>query len=506
MKKDDSSKRLISNSFYLMADWISATVLSMIFWIVVGKTLDTSGYGIVATTVNIALLVAAFGMIGIRDAATNLISRYLKKGMMDKVRGVIRFSTKFVLIGNVVSAAVFVLFSSQIAGVLNLPIESIWMAALLIFGWGFWILTTGILQGMQNMRFLFKTNLIGQIVKVILPIGMFYFGLGIMSPVLAFIISLFLIIFLRIPQFPRGKASPVKARELVLTLALPVFISSVMWLVFTNLPNVILNSLTSPDVTGLFALVLTLATPIVFIPMTLNQALFPITSGLAETSRPDRRQSKLISLVLKFAALTTLPIIALLLVFSDEIILFFSQPQYLPASQLIPIVAPASILLGIGQILASNIFAIGKPNVTRNITIVTTVIFLGLSIPGTYLFSSMGMAYAYLISMVFLVISSYLYLRRAIHLEVDWAAMAKISVATLIFAAFMYALSAVFTSMTAKVVVILLGAVVYFAVLLPLRYYSTDELNIIRYLASRSKSMKRRLGPLERLLSKFVRE
>lgn len=504
MKRDDSTSRLIGNSFFLMADWVSATILSMIFWIVVGKTMDTSGYGIVSAAVNISLLIAAFTMVGMRDAATNLISRYMKTGRMANVVWVFRFSSKFILVGNAVSAAVIAAFSQQIAGILNLPVEAVWLVAVLNFAWGFWLLTTGFLQGMQNMKLLFKTNLIGQIVKVVIPIAFFFFSVGITSPIIAYIVSMLLTVALRIRHFPGGRSAKMDGRDVVTRLAVPVFISSVMWLVFTNMPNVILNAIKSPDVTGIFALSLTLVTPIVFIPMTLNQALFPITSGLTAASRSLRRQSQLISTVLKLAAFITLPLIALLLVFSRQIILFFSQPQYLPTADLLPIVAPAAILLGIGQILVSNIFAVGKPNVTRNITVAVTLIFLAASIYGTYAFSYFGMAWAYLISMAVLVVSSYAYLRRHVKLDVDWAAMLKIFIATLVMAAFANPLNSLASSVPLKVLVILAAAGVYFAMLVPLRYYSMDEVKIVRYLSSRSKLVGDRLKPIEEFLLRRI--
>lgn len=500
MKNESSGARLINNSFYLMLDWVLATVLSMVFWIVVGKNLSTSGYGIVATATNISLLIAAFGMFGLRDVATNMISRYVKRGLIEKARGVIKFSAKFVLIGNIISASVVAIFSPQLADILNLPIETVWLVSVLIFGWGFWIITTGFLQGLQNMRALFKTNLIGQIIKVALPFALFFIGLNFLSPIIAFIVSLLITVFIRIRYLPRGRSSPPNGRELILKLALPVFISSVMWLVFTNMPNVIINAIKSPDITGIFALALTLVVPIVFIPMTLNQALFPITSSLSETRNPQRNQSNLISLVLKFATFITLPLVALLLVFSREIILFFSQPQYLPAAEFLPIVSVAALFLGIGQILVSNIFAIGKPHVTRNITIITTVIFLSLSIPGTFFFSSMGMAFAYLISMILLVVASYLYLRKAIKLKINWAAIGKIFIATMIFSAITFLLNSIFSSVMLKLATIVLGAFAYFIVLVPLKYYSTDETKIIRHIFSRFKFLRGKIDLIEKIL------
>lgn len=505
MKGDDSSARLISNSFYLMVDWAMATVLSLVFWLIVARTLPVSGYGIVATTVNTSLLIAAFGMVGVGSVVTNLISRYAKKGQMEKVKGLVKFSLKFVLAVDIVAAAAVAVLSPQIADLLNLPIQAIWMVSVLIFGWGLWFLTNGFLQGLQNMRLFFLSDLVGQVIKLSVPLALFFIGLSFLSPIIAFGISMLATALIRIPFLPFGKSSRVNGREIVIKLGLPIFVASVMYLIFTNLPNVILNSIKSADVTGIFALALTLVTPIVFIPMTLSAALFPVTSGLSVTSNPNRRQSKLISLVIKFAAFITIPLIALLLVFSNQIIIFFSgKVENLVASQLLPIVAPAAILLGIGQILVSSIFAIGKPKATRNVTIAATAIFLGLSIPATFLFSSFGMAAAYLISMVVLVLTSYFYLRRKINLKVDWSAIGKILLATLVFTAIAYPLNLILHGTVLKLLAIAIGAVAYLLVMVPLGYYSSDEIRILRHLSSRSKRMRGKLEPIEKFLSRHV--
>lgn len=504
MAKDDSSDRLISNSVYLMMDWITITVLSLILWLVVGKTLPTAGYGIVATSVNISLLIAAFSLLGLPSAVTNLISRFAKKNQWKKIKGLIKFSVKFSIIVNISAAVAITLLSPQLALVLNLPIEAIWMVALLIFGWTFWLLTNGFLQGFQNMRLIFKSNLVGHLFKVGLPITLALIGFGFLGPLLGFLIGFLVTIAMRYETFVVRGGTKIQGRKVLFGIAIPVFIASVMWLIFTNLPNVILNAIKSPDVTGIFAIALTVATPITFIPMTLSQALFPVTSGLSVTRNPAKRQSKLIALVVKYAAFITLPIIALLLVFSSQIILFFSQPQYLPATQLLPIVAVAALFLGIGQILVSSVFAIGKIKMTRNITIAVATIFLAISIPLTFLLSSFGMAIAYLLSMMVLILSSFLFLKRTIKFSIDWKSIGKIFIAVLIFVAITYPLNAILHTTILKIAVILLGIVAYFSALGFLRYYTMDEVKVVRYMMSRSASLKKFLRPLEKLLSKNV--
>lgn len=506
--KDDSSARLISNSFYLMLDWGMSTVLSLLFWLIVSRTFTVPDYGIVSTSVNTSLVIAAFSLLGVNAVVVRLIPRYMKSGQIGKVNGLVKFCIKFALVSNIAVAAFIALFSAQISQVLKLPVESVLMISVLVLGYGMWYLSNGIFQGMQNMRLLFGSNMVGQVLKLALPLALFSIVAGFMGPLVAFVVSLFVPFMIRLPFFPRGKGDGVNAREIIVGMGLPVLVSSIMWLIFTNIPNVIVNSVTADKVsTGIFALALTLVVPIVFIPMTLSQALTPINSGLSATANPKKRQGKLISLTVKFTAFLTVPLVALLLVFSSQIILFFSHKvQNLPASDLLFLLAPGALLVGIGQILSSSIFAIGDIKGTRNVTLTSTAVFFALGIAGTYYLSSLGMAVAYLASAALLVAMSYLYLRRDIGLRFDFASLGKIVAASAAFVAVTLPLNAAVESNLARAGVVVLGGAVYLSALALLRYYSGDEVKIVRHLSERSSVLSKLLSPVERVLSKVARD
>jgi peptidoglycan biosynthesis protein MviN/MurJ (putative lipid II flippase) len=112
----------------------------------------------------------------------------------------------------------------------------------------------------------------------------------------------------------------------------------------------------------------------------------------------------------------------------------------------------------------------------------------------------MGMSIAYLISMIVLVLASYFYLRKTIRLKIDWFAIGKIFIATLIFSAFALTLNSIFTSTILKLVTILVGALLYIVVLIPLKYYSANEIDIIRHLFSRFKFLRGKIDIIEKIL------
>jgi len=430
----------------------------------------------------------------------------MKSGRMDKVNGIVRFAMKFAFMSNLVVAGLIFLLAPQMSDVLNLPVESVWAISLLVFGWGFFYMTNGIFQGLQNMRLLFGSNLIGQVLKLALPFVLFAVIAGFMGPMIAFVVSLFVPVIIRSFFLPRGPGSKVSGREMVIGIGLPVLVTSIMWIIFTNTPNIIVNSVTGDQaVTGVFAIAMTLIVPIVFIPMTLSQALTPINSGLSATSNPKKRQGQLISQVIRFTSFLTVPLVALLLVFSSQIILFFShKAENLPASDLLLFLAPGALLVGIGQILVSSIFAVGDIKATRNITVLSVAIFFAVGIYATSVLSSFGMAIGYLLSALVLVFMSYLYLRKYVGLRVDLAPIMKVVLAAMVFAAVAMPLNAAVQSNLLKFGAVLVAMAAYLISLGLMRYYTKDDLKIVRHLSSRSKTMSRVLRPVEALLEKAV--
>lgn len=505
-KSDNSSSNLISNSFYLMLDWGMSTVLSLVFWLIVSRTFSVSEYGIVSTSVNTSLVIAAFALLGMNAVVVRMIPVYMKSGSMEKVNGLVKFAMKFALASNFVVAGLIALFSSQLSEVLKLPVDSILAISLLIFGWGFFYMTNGIFQGMQNMRLLFGSNLVGQILKLVLPFVLFGVIAGFMGPLVAFVVSLFVPVIIRTFFLPMGRSSKVSGREMVIGIGLPVLVTSIMWIIFTNIPNIMVNSITGDKTaTGIFAIAMTLIVPIVFIPMTLSQALTPINSGLSATANPKKRQGHLISQVVKFTSFLTIPLVALLLVFSSQIILFFSHKvENLPASDLLMFLAPGALLVGIGQILVSSIFALGDIKATRNITVLSVAIFFAIGIYGTSILSSLGMAIGYLLSASVLVLMSYLYLRKYIGLRIDLKPIAKIIVAALVFAAISIPLNAALQSNIMKAGAVLAATLAYLLALGVLKYYTEDDLKIVRHLSSRSRAASKVLRPVESLLRRAI--
>jgi hypothetical protein len=110
----------------------------------------------------------------------------------------------------------------------------------------------------------------------------------------------------------------------------------------------------------------------------------------------------------------------------------------------------------------------------------------------------------YLVSASVMVLMSYLYLKKYIGLRIDLKPIAKIIVAALVFAAISIPLNAALQSNLMKAVAVLAATLAYLLVLGALRYYTEDDLKIVRHLSSRSRTVSKLLSPIEALLKKTI--
>jgi O-antigen/teichoic acid export membrane protein len=508
-------KKLISNTFYLLLDWFSVSLLSFFYWLIAGKTLLPQEYGIVSTSVNLINLLSGIAIFGLGTAVWKLIPEYLAKRQKKKVSGLIKFSLKAILISNLLIATLLLIFYPFLTSVLKVPFTVIFIVAISLIILSFSNQLGSILYGFQNMRKVFTTHVAGHLTKIIVAAFLIFLGFSYFGPIIGFAVGFLLTALLRIGSIRlRTQAESIDKKFVMLEYALPAFIASLALIVFSNSQYIILTSITNPEVTGIFTVAMILTSLIAVIPGTLTTALFAIISQLSGAMNAKERQSHLIQLVLRYALFLSLPAAIFLVLFSKQVILIFSRPEYLVASQIFPILALAAIIYGCGNIFLSNLYAIGKTKINRNITIVMTLIFLASSIPLTYMFFSLdpsnkilpafGLSLAYIFSVSILFFLSFFYLRKFITIILPLKTILKLVVASLVSLAFLYLVTR-FTSGILSFCLAIIAGIIYLAILLPLKFYSKEDIEIIKYAAEKLPFKKRILG-LAEFLSKYTQK
>lgn len=499
-------KKLVSNATFLFLDWLFTTLLNFVYWSVAGKTLLPEQYGIVSTSINFATLLSGIGILGFNTTVCKLLPEYIGKKQEDRLRELVRFSLKTILISNAI-LALFLLFASQImTTILKIPITVIFITATNIVLASLWTYFAAVLTGIQNMKKIVTTNLAGMLVKVFVSAALVFLGFSYFGPLFGFMVGVFTVVTLRIPFkfLAKVKEEVLDKKQIFFDFALPAFIVSLALLVFSNGQYILLTAIKNPEVTGIFTVALLLTNPIVSIPTILTTALFPIISQLSLDHNSKGSQRYLINMVFRYAIFFSMPIAILLIFFSNNVILLFSRSEYLPASTLFPILAIASVVYGIGIVFNQTIYSLGKPKTQRNIILATVLLFFSLAIPLTMFLSALGMCLAYLISVSFLNFASYKYIKKQLNIRLPWDGVKKILVASLLLFLFLYAIARSVANIFVAIILCAVAGILYLEILILLKFYTRQDVIVLKSIAEKSPILKKQLARFVNFLSKFV--
>lgn len=495
-------RKLASNAAYLFLDWCSSTVFSLLFWIIVGKSLLPGGWGIISTFTGLRGIIITFAVFGVTTAIWKLVPEYLEKNNIAKVGGLIKFSLQIVSLSSI-TLCLIILLASPYLGFIRLPLNVIRLLAIAVVIDSLFVVSRSVIYGFQDMKRVAITNAFGQISKIVVSIYLLYIGFGYIGALIGLLLSSLVPLLLRLDYLMPKVKSKINRKAIMFEYAFPAFITSIFWIVFRNTQYVLLTVIKDTTVTGLFSIAMTVTSPIGIMPQILSGALFPIISQLSVNKNSRKLQRQLIQSVFRYMLFISLPLAIFLSLFSKPVIILLSRPEYLQASTLFPILALAALIYGCGNIFYSTVYAIGKPKTQRNIAAVTTIIFLLLSIPMTYFYSSIGLSIVYTLSLIILTVLSYTVVHTSLKFDLHLVSIIKLLIASSVSFSFLWTISKLTQDLIIGVVLTILAGLLYLAVLIPLRFYTEKDVKLLYYIASRMPFKKKMIRLVE-ILSHII--
>lgn len=502
-------RKLVSNITFLFIDWFFLTILSLIFWLVIGKTLSPSEYGIISTFIYFTILLSSVTPIGFSFAVSKLIPEYVEKKKIGNVKKLIYFSLKVVLISSISISLVLFAFSSNLIEILKMSQEVIWLISLSVLIYSFNIISGSIIYGLQKMKSYMFANFFGGLMKAFGSAFLIFIGFRHFGPLIGFILAASIATLYKfktfLPDIKSKSLGKIKFSKIMSEYALPAFIGLFAWTIFTNTHYVILTIVKNPEVTGLFAVAMILTSQISVIFNSITTGFFPIISAISSKRNTKIKQEYLTTMVLRYGIFITIPIALFLAFFSREIILIFSKPEYLVASNLFPILLVAAVIFGPANLFLSTLYAIGKTKLNRNIQVLVAITFLFLSIILTYYLSSLGLSIAYFISISLMLIFSYLFLRKFIKVSSQKIMLSKIFIASVISFLFLYLIRPFVHRIYLALFSGFASLLLYCTILLLLNFYQKEDVRILRFIAERLPVPFKNIGiMLSNLVSRFV--
>jgi O-antigen/teichoic acid export membrane protein len=492
----DHGRQMISNTFYQALNYIVATAMAFLFWLVLGKILIPSEYGAVTTASNFIYLLAGLTGLGLAQTVGKLISEDKKNAKI-----YLRLTFNLVLLSNVVVIILMFIFSNQISSILKFDFNTLVLSAIGIISLSFMTLLNMILIGFQNMKKIFVTSSIGQVSKFAIAVLLIFLNFSSFGALAGIVASFVIIALLQIDlNMFKGRAHSEKIdRKLLLSYSSSAFLIGMCLMIFQNVQYLLLTAFKNTDVTGKFSVAMLMTTPIPVITTVIATSLFPIVSELSKTKN-HRKMSYLLTLSFRYSLMLIAPILFWLIPFSGYVVLIFSSAKFLEAATLFPILALASAFLGFANLFSNTLYAAGKPRLNRDIVVASSIIFLISAFSLTYYYSSLGLSIAYLASMLVFFVISLIFVIKYIHFKFQLSQTSKIILSSIISFLFIY-LSKPFVHGTLAILLLIPAILIYIFLLYATKFYTREDILIINYFSEKSPASIKKI--LLKLL-KFV--
>ncbi len=480
--------KLISNTVYLFLDWFVLAFFSFIFWLILGKSLSPLDVGITATAISLIISISNFSSLGINNALQKLIPEIKEKKGLKGVYSLVKSSTKPLLISLLIISLILLLFSNQFSSLVKIPHHAFLICIFSIIVISIYNLLGSVLYGLQKMRRYFLTDFVQVVLRVLFTGLLIFLGFSFLGPLIGFLFACLCVLSFRLSSdyFTNGKSPSYKK---LFFYASPALISNIASILINRGEYIILTILKNPEITGIFAIAFTITSVIAVLPGTLNSGLFPIISALSIDKKTKKKQGYLIGLVLRYSMFLVIPSSLLLLIFSKQAVLLFSKPEFLPSTIYFPILIPGAILYGIGIIFYSDLYAIGKPKISRNIMVLSSLLFLTLSLILTNYFSALGLSISYLVAMLVLFSSGFIYIKKFVKLNLFTRDLLKILLSSLAIISILFIFKPFIQNVFVLGIILLPTSLLYLGILLFTKFYRIEDVKILRYFGKRTPNI-----------------
>lgn len=497
--------KLISNTFYLFTNWVSTTVLFILFWLVLGKTLIPEHYGIVAVALQVVTLLSTLSMFGLKATTTKLIPEFIERKQLDKIPRLVWVSLKISFAVALIFSIGLVVFYFQFPDYIKFSSDVLPFVIISIVSLAIANIFLGIYSGFQNMKKIFLTTLYGDITMLVLSLFLIYIGFGYIGAIIAFMASSIVMALTRFNlKFFKGLGKSNIEKSVVLKYSMPVFVVLVFTIIFNNSQFIVLSVMDTIETTGLFAVSMKIASVVSIIPTVFSSALFPIISGLSVGKDAESKQSYLISLVFRYGIFIVIPVAIFIILFSKQFVLFFSTAEYLSATTFLPLLVLGAVSLGLANQFLSSIYAIGKPKKYRDINIVATTFYIITALILTYYFSAMGLAISYFISSTVLMLITFMVIRKHLSIKVPTKVIGKVFIAIIPPSLILFLVEPFVPNIWIAGIVLIVSALVYFLSLLKMNFYIDEDIRVLEFIISKTPILKSQISHFRDYLSKFI--
>jgi len=378
------------------------------FWLVVSNLVFfVTGYAIYFVLGRFLLTPEQFGTYGLVIALFSTINMIMVTAIQqavakfvserEKLAEVIKRKTIKLQLG--ISLALFVAYflaAPFLAGIFNdLSLTGlIQFSGLIFFSHPIYSVFSGCLNGLQQFKKLAGLQISYGIAKMLLIIGLVFFGFSVFGAVLGFIVASFFAVVLG--TFLVGFRKPVgkfDSKQLA-AFAAPLFAFAIIQNLLFNVDLFAVKALASgAELVGYYVAAQSIARLPHIVVVAITFVLFPLVSSTTFKKQSDKTRFYIRN-AMRYSLLFLVPVTALIAANSSELVSLIYSSKYLPAGQALFILSFGTMFYALFLVLTTAISSSGKPKVSTALGLVALIALFGLSIVLVPIYSIAGAALA----------------------------------------------------------------------------------------------------------------
>lgn len=373
------TKKVVFGGFLVLIFTVLAAFFGYLVRMIIARNLTPVEFGLVYSIFATFGLFSIFVHLGLHEALVKYLAEFKVKNELGKIKSSIIFTISFQLMTAFALAAIFWIISPWLAENYfknTLAVNGIRLYSIAVFLAPIELLFFSIFQGYQKPFWYSAANFMKMLFIFVASAILLEFSKTIYSPILAYVLvsilplAVYLPYFLKkmFPQFFKIKKEKFKEiSKKLITFGLPVMITSVASIVISYTDTVMITAFRTLEEVAVYSAAIPTAGLLWFFGASLAIVLLPLSSEMWK-----KKQSHLmkegVNLLYKYGIVLIIPFAIIMFVFPDLILRILFGAAYSGGADVLRILSVAAVFFTIGQINASILSGIGKPNVNAKIS------------------------------------------------------------------------------------------------------------------------------------------
>lgn len=397
--------KVISNFISYGIDMFYVSLIGMLFYVLIGKMMIPSDYGIMMTVIALYLVISPLTAIGFNEAVAKFIPELSAKSN-NKIKPTLKYAYKTSFILTAIVSIIIYLLSGFIAeNIYSNPFmtEPLQMFSLLLFFGTTSMVLKGVLQGFKMFKQMLYMDIFAQSFRLGLPLFLVAIGYGIFGALSGWIVCFILITLISLPliskMVPGGYGT--EDRQILKYGITSALSASGIWLLIQT--GVLILSTFDTYAAGLFSAVTVFGQIVLFMPLVIMGIILPYVTEYLSTAQFEKAK-RMVQFSLKNIVICLMPLIITLVFFSRQAITYIYNIEYIGAQDFLFPYLFGSVLLGLNLILMTVLYAGGYPIKRLKYTWFAVVINLILSYGLFQMIGAVGISYGFMLSQIVLFI------------------------------------------------------------------------------------------------------